>query len=138
MPSTRFLHEWPFTRDSFVLSHLHWKRPAEQSFKGTSLESTNKNVGHFPSHDIDRFWIRLGRSFFQLRWPWTIESRVNGHSCKNLVLGIWPIPVKKSGDFINIDFWLDFARNYSHSRLVIFWTRDFKKEVIRKRLESCE
>ena len=31
------------------------KRPAEQSFKGTKLETTNKNVGHFPSQDSDRF-----------------------------------------------------------------------------------
>ena len=31
------------------------KRPAEQSFKGTNLERANKNVGHFPSQDSDRF-----------------------------------------------------------------------------------
>ena len=38
----------------FVVTCIE-KRPAEQSFKGTNLESANKNVGHFPSQDTDRF-----------------------------------------------------------------------------------
>jgi hypothetical protein len=31
------------------------KRPAEQDFKGTNLDSTNTNVGHSPSQDRNRF-----------------------------------------------------------------------------------
>ena len=31
------------------------KRPAEQDFKGTNLDTANKNVGHFPSQDNGRF-----------------------------------------------------------------------------------
>ena len=47
----------------FVVTCIE-KRPAEQSFKGTNLESANKNVGHFPSQGSDRFWNRLGKPFF--------------------------------------------------------------------------
>ena len=32
------------------------KWPAEQGSKASNLESTNTNVGHFPSQDSDRFW----------------------------------------------------------------------------------
>ena len=83
-------------------------------------------------------WNFAQQVFFQRRWPQTIKSQENGHPCTTLLLGIWPIPVKTSGDFNFIDFWLDltdFATTYE-IMLIQNWRflkiREFKKERIDK------
>ena len=40
------------------------KWPAEQGYKTSNLESTNKNIGHFPSQGSDRFWSRPRQVIF--------------------------------------------------------------------------
>ena len=38
-----------------------------------------------------------------------LEQRLNGHSCKNQPIDIWPIPRKTSYKMIFIDFFVDFS-----------------------------
>ena len=55
MVSTRATLYWNSLAYKLFMVTCIEKRPAEQSFKGTNLESANKNVGHFLSQDSDRF-----------------------------------------------------------------------------------
>ena len=144
---SRFLHEWPMTTGSLpaiLLFVVTWvEKMTCQAWIKSGQCHGNRNDQHFYSCFQGWYlWNFAQRVFFQCRWLRTIEARVNGHSCKNLVLGIWPIPVKTSGDFIFTDFWLDFndfARTFETIAIQNYYflrTREIKRELIRKRLES--
>ena len=65
MPSDRFLHEWPFTRDSIVHGHLSWKKSlAEPDSKAVNVmgrEMTNIFICAFK---VGSFETLLSGSFF--------------------------------------------------------------------------
>ena len=109
MPSSRVLHEWPFPCDSMVCGHLRWKMACRACFKSGHCPGKGNDQHFYLRSQGWYLWNFAQQVFFQCRWPQTIESQGNGHSCKTLLLGIWPIPVKTSDDFNFIDFWLDFT-----------------------------
>ena len=109
MPSSRVLHEWPFPCDFMVCGHLRWKMACRACFKSGHCPGKGNGQHFYLRSQGWYLWNFAQQVFFQCRWPQTIESQGNGHSCKTLVLGIWPIPVKTSDDFIFIDFWLGFT-----------------------------
>ena len=139
MPSSRVLLEWPFPCDSMVCGHLRWKMACRACFKSGHCPGKGNDQHFYLRSQGWYLWNFAQQVFFQCRWPQTIESQGNGHSCKTLLLGIWPITVKTSDDFIFYRFltgihW--FCYMVDHLKPYKFWYCFYKRVQEKENLKE--